>query len=204
MTVKLGPADHATQDQLARRSSSRCPTRTVTTNHNTPHSGTAEWWSGFGDDLNSTLTRTVDLTGARRPASVSACVQGNLEVRTTTTSTARCRPTVAPRWTAGRRADRRRLRAGPRRPGTCRPTRARTSSSASASRPTVACSSEAFLDDIAVTVDGVDRTDGRRRGRRRCLDRQGGFTHHQRHHLASRCRTSTSPRTASTAATTRR
>ena len=33
------------------RSSSRCPERTVVTTHNTPHSGSGEWWSGYGNDM---------------------------------------------------------------------------------------------------------------------------------------------------------
>ena len=61
---QAGPGRPGGETAPTRRSSSRCPERTVTTEHNTPHSGTAEWWSGVGDDLNTTLTRTVDLTGA--------------------------------------------------------------------------------------------------------------------------------------------
>ena len=77
-TVKLGAADKAT------RTSEQAiivplPERTVTTERNTPHSGTAEWWSGYGNDMTSTLARTVDLTGATS-GSVSAWVQGGLEV----------------------------------------------------------------------------------------------------------------------------
>jgi immune inhibitor A len=51
----------------------------VTSVRNTPHSGKAEWWSGFGNDMTSTLSRSVDLTSATS-ASVSAYVQGGLEV----------------------------------------------------------------------------------------------------------------------------
>ena len=40
------------------------PERTVVTEHNTPHSGAAEWWSGFGNDISATLTRDLDLSGA--------------------------------------------------------------------------------------------------------------------------------------------
>ena len=172
------PAAQAARRPAARRAPSR-------PSYNTPHSGTAEWWSGFGDNLNSTLTRTVDLTGARRPASVSAWVQGDLEedydylygeVSTDGGATLDRRSATPIDGDAS---------PGPRRPGTCRPTRARTSSSASASPPTVACSSEAFLDDIAVTVDGVTGHGRRRRGRRQRLDRRRGFTDHQRHHLAA-------------------
>ena len=79
MTVKLSQADKATQNGSAQALVVPLPERTVTTKRNTPHSGSAEWWSGYGDNLNSTLTRTVDLTGAKTSASVSAWVQGNLE-----------------------------------------------------------------------------------------------------------------------------
>ncbi|ARQ70440.1 protease [Streptomyces marincola] len=40
------------------------PDKTVTTEVHEPAEGEAQWWSGSGDDLNSTLTRTVDLGGA--------------------------------------------------------------------------------------------------------------------------------------------
>jgi immune inhibitor A len=77
-TVKLGAADKATNvnDQAV---IVPLPERTVTSVRNTPHSGTAEWWSGYGNDMSSTLARSVDLTGATS-GSVSAWVQGGLEV----------------------------------------------------------------------------------------------------------------------------
>jgi len=78
-SVKLSQADLATQNGSVQALVVPLPERTVTAKRNTPHSGQAEWWSGFGDNLNSTLTRTVDLTGARTSALVSAWVQGNLE-----------------------------------------------------------------------------------------------------------------------------
>lgn len=40
------------------------PTQTIVTEYNTPHSGNFEWWGGSADDLNVTLARDVDLTGA--------------------------------------------------------------------------------------------------------------------------------------------
>ncbi len=55
------------------------PNKTVTTVYNTPHSGKAEWWGGSADNLNSTLSRTIDLTGATSSASVSAWVQSDIE-----------------------------------------------------------------------------------------------------------------------------
>ena len=55
------------------------PERTVVTKHNTPHSGAGEWWSGFGNDISATLTRDLDLSGASA-ASVSFDVSGDIEV----------------------------------------------------------------------------------------------------------------------------
>ncbi|WP_235509544.1 immune inhibitor A domain-containing protein [Terrabacter sp. Soil811] len=78
-SVKLSQADLATKSGSVQALVVPLPERTVTSDRNTPHSGKAEWWSGFGDNLNSTLTRTVDLTGAKTSASISAWVQGNLE-----------------------------------------------------------------------------------------------------------------------------
>ncbi|MFL6079495.1 MAG: immune inhibitor A domain-containing protein, partial [Ornithinibacter sp.] len=77
-TVKLGPADKASKS-AAQAIVVPLPDRTVTTEHNAPHSGTAEWWSGLGDNLNATLSRSIDLTG-QTAGSVSAWVQGGLEV----------------------------------------------------------------------------------------------------------------------------
>jgi immune inhibitor A len=77
MTVKLGPADKASKTNY-QALVVPLPERTVTTDHNKPHSGSAEWWSGLGDNLNATLARGIDLTGATS-GSVSAYVQGGLE-----------------------------------------------------------------------------------------------------------------------------
>lgn len=41
------------------------PDKTVTTELTEPASGEAQWWSGMGNELNSTLTRTVDLSGGQ-------------------------------------------------------------------------------------------------------------------------------------------
>ncbi len=78
-SVKLNPADLSSQTGSAQALIVPLPERTVTTEHNTPHSGTAEWWSGLGDNLSATLSRSIDLTG-KTTASVSAYVQGGLEV----------------------------------------------------------------------------------------------------------------------------
>ena len=55
------------------------PERTVVTEHNKPHSGAGEWWTGVGNDLSTTLTRDVDLSKATT-ADVSFHVSGNIEV----------------------------------------------------------------------------------------------------------------------------
>ncbi|MEO7752648.1 MAG: immune inhibitor A domain-containing protein [Terracoccus sp.] len=88
-TINLGPADKVVVDKKNTDENSYgvkpqaivvpLPERTVTTVRNTPHSGKAEWWSGYGNDLTATLAKTVDLTSAKS-ASISAFVQGNLEV----------------------------------------------------------------------------------------------------------------------------
>ena len=103
-TVKLGQADLATKSDSVQALVVPLPERTVTTDHNTPHSGKAEWWSGFGDNLNSTLTRTRRPDGRQDLGLGQRLGPGQPRGRTTTTSTARCRPTTAPRWTAGRHA----------------------------------------------------------------------------------------------------
>ncbi|MEO5743632.1 MAG: M6 family metalloprotease domain-containing protein, partial [Terracoccus sp.] len=87
--VNLGPADRAVKDKTNKDEDSYgvkpqaivvpLPERSVYTEKNTPHSGSAEWWSGLGNDMNSTLGTTVDLTGVATSASVNAWVQGNLE-----------------------------------------------------------------------------------------------------------------------------
>ncbi|MGO4601536.1 immune inhibitor A domain-containing protein [Terrabacter sp. 2YAF2] len=78
-TVKLSQADLSTKSDSVQALVVPLPSRTVTTKRNTPHSGKAEWWSGYGDNLSSTLSRPVDLSGATSSASISAFVQGNLE-----------------------------------------------------------------------------------------------------------------------------
>ena len=48
------------------------PPQEITTDYNTPFSGQYEWWSGSADDLNNTLARELDLTGATTSASLNA------------------------------------------------------------------------------------------------------------------------------------
>jgi len=40
------------------------PKRTHIENYNKPYAGNYEWWSGSGDDLQNTMSRALDLTGA--------------------------------------------------------------------------------------------------------------------------------------------
>ncbi|WP_353953497.1 immune inhibitor A domain-containing protein [Knoellia sp. S7-12] len=54
------------------------PDKRVVTKYNTPHSGAAEWWSGSGDDLKNSLTRDVNLTG-KTSASMSAWLDYDIE-----------------------------------------------------------------------------------------------------------------------------
>jgi immune inhibitor A len=76
-TVKLGPsgADERTNSQAL---VVPLPDKTVKTDYNTPHSGSYEWWGGSADNLNNTLTRTVDLTG-KTAASLSAWTDYSME-----------------------------------------------------------------------------------------------------------------------------
>jgi len=75
--VKLGPADRDGRN-TPQAIAVNLPDKKVRTDYNTPHSGTGEWWSGSDDDLNTTLSRTVDLTG-HTTASLSAWVQHQIE-----------------------------------------------------------------------------------------------------------------------------
>ena len=78
-SVKLGPADKPKSRAAHQALVVPLPDKTVTTEYNTPRSGSAQWWSGAGDDLQNTLTRSIDLTG-KSSASVSAWMQHNIEV----------------------------------------------------------------------------------------------------------------------------
>ncbi|HEU5144982.1 MAG TPA: immune inhibitor A domain-containing protein [Dermatophilaceae bacterium] len=73
----LGPADKASKSQ-AQAVIVPLPEKTVKTDYNTPHSGSYEWWGGAADDLQNTLTRTVDLTG-KTAASLSAWLEYEIE-----------------------------------------------------------------------------------------------------------------------------
>ncbi|MFC7218498.1 immune inhibitor A domain-containing protein [Streptomyces polyrhachis] len=60
-THKLGVAEYNTDD--AQALVTILPKKAVTTTIATPPEGTQQWWSGSGDNLSNTLTRSVDLTG---------------------------------------------------------------------------------------------------------------------------------------------
>jgi immune inhibitor A len=58
---KLGVAEYNTKDKQALVV--ELPDKAVTTEIVTPAQGRTQWWSGSGDNLKNTLTRSVDLTG---------------------------------------------------------------------------------------------------------------------------------------------
>ncbi|MXM63301.1 M6 family metalloprotease domain-containing protein [Streptomyces sp. HUCO-GS316] len=60
-THKLGVAEYNTWDKQALVVS--LPEKAVTTTIVTPAQGATQWWSGSGDNLKNTLSRSVDLTG---------------------------------------------------------------------------------------------------------------------------------------------
>ncbi|MDQ8705734.1 immune inhibitor A [Streptomyces sp. LHD-70] len=60
-THKLGYAEYNTKNKQALVV--ELPAKAVTTTITKPADGAKQWWSGQGDDLKNTLTRTVDLTG---------------------------------------------------------------------------------------------------------------------------------------------
>ncbi|MFC8272142.1 immune inhibitor A domain-containing protein [Streptomyces sp. NPDC057271] len=58
---KLGVAEYNTKNPQALVV--ELPKKAVTTDIVAPAEGATQWWSGMGDDLKNTLTRSVDLTG---------------------------------------------------------------------------------------------------------------------------------------------
>ncbi|WEV79317.1 immune inhibitor A [Janibacter cremeus] len=77
-TARLGPADRD-HNKLSQALAVLLPEQTVTTEYNTPRSGSYEWWSGADNNLNNTLTREIDLTDASS-ATVSAYIASEIEV----------------------------------------------------------------------------------------------------------------------------
>ncbi|MEU5721373.1 immune inhibitor A domain-containing protein [Micromonospora sp. NPDC047738] len=75
--VTLGPAGDS-DGPKAQAVVVNLPSQTQTTNYNTPFGGSYEWWGGSADDLNTTLTRTLDLTGSTS-ASITAKAQWDIE-----------------------------------------------------------------------------------------------------------------------------
>ncbi|MFJ3716875.1 immune inhibitor A domain-containing protein [Streptomyces sp. NPDC090057] len=63
---KLGVAEYNTKYRQALVVS--LPNKAVKTEIVTPAEGATQWWSGSGDDLKNTLTRSVDLTGKKSAA----------------------------------------------------------------------------------------------------------------------------------------
>ena len=84
-TLTLGPADKVVKTKgkrdgvLPQAVIVNLPERTLTTERNTPHSGSAELWSTRADDLQATVTTDLDLTGASS-ASVGAWIEGEIEI----------------------------------------------------------------------------------------------------------------------------
>ncbi|PNE42506.1 immune inhibitor A domain-containing protein [Streptomyces noursei] len=62
----LGVAEYNTRNKQALVVD--LPAKKVTTEIVKPAEGATQWWSGMGDDLSNTLTRTVDLTGKSHAA----------------------------------------------------------------------------------------------------------------------------------------
>jgi len=75
--VKLGPADRT--GTLPQALLVNLPDKTLSTDYNTPHSGALEWWGGSADDLNNTLTRTLDLTTAATSATLGGWAKYDIE-----------------------------------------------------------------------------------------------------------------------------
>ncbi|MEU4201246.1 immune inhibitor A domain-containing protein [Streptomyces sp. NPDC045470] len=65
-THKLGVAEYNTKDKQALVV--ELPSKTVRTDVVEPAEGTRQWWSGMGNDLKNTLSRSVDLTGKKKAA----------------------------------------------------------------------------------------------------------------------------------------
>lgn len=77
LTTRLGPADRD-HNKLSQAVAVLLPEQTQTTEYNTPHSGSYEWWSGADNNLNNSLSREIDLTDASS-ATVSAYIASEIE-----------------------------------------------------------------------------------------------------------------------------
>ncbi|CAM5441065.1 immune inhibitor A domain-containing protein [Streptomyces aurantiogriseus] len=76
-THKLGVAEYNTTNPQALIV--ELPQKTVSTDVVVPAQGATQWWSGSGDDLRNTLTRSVDLTGK---SSASLSLDGWWDIET--------------------------------------------------------------------------------------------------------------------------
>ncbi|GMA21412.1 immune inhibitor A [Arsenicicoccus piscis] len=74
--VKLGPADLT--GKMPQAILVNLPPVQKVTNLPAPHSGANQWWSGSADDMNNSLNREIDLTGATS-GSVSAWLNYEIE-----------------------------------------------------------------------------------------------------------------------------
>lgn len=77
-TVTVGPADRDVKN-LGQALMVNLADKTVTTDYNTPHSGSYEWWGGSADNLNTTLSRSLDLTSATTSATLTAWAEYTIE-----------------------------------------------------------------------------------------------------------------------------
>lgn len=68
-TIDLGPSEYNSAKPQA--VVSVLPDKVVTTQLGAPFAGSRQFWSGSGDDLATTMTAALDLTGARRSATLS-------------------------------------------------------------------------------------------------------------------------------------
>ena len=75
--VTVGPSDRDSA-KLPQAMIVQLPDKKTTTTYNTPFDGSSQWWSGSADDLNNTLTRSIDLTG-KSSASVNAKLWYDIE-----------------------------------------------------------------------------------------------------------------------------
>jgi immune inhibitor A len=65
-TLELGPQEY--NSDKAQGLVVVLPDKEVTTNFGAPVAGANQWWSNKGDDLDNSMIRTVDLTGASTAA----------------------------------------------------------------------------------------------------------------------------------------
>jgi immune inhibitor A len=74
-TVELGPAEY--NGNFPQALIVRLPLKQVVQDYGDPYAGEQQYWSGKGNDLENTMTRTVDLTGV---SSASLSMQARYEI----------------------------------------------------------------------------------------------------------------------------